>query len=112
MIRTPGDSTWRYFSFCSSYFTDLLLYILYTLKLIYDSNSQIFIIIQALLTGCIYMGLLDERYLQEFVIPDPLIRSYELEGLVVRLRRQDQSSRQRGCTNMIIVAGGEGESDQ
>ena len=65
-----------------------------------------------LLTTCVHMGLLDERYLQEYVIPDDLIHACELEAAVLRLRREDQTPKQRGYTNMIVVAGGEGPCEE
>ena len=65
-----------------------------------------------LLTSCVHMGLLDERYLQECVIPDELIRRCELEGVVLRMRRETSRPKPRGFTNMIVVAGGEGPCER
>ncbi len=65
-----------------------------------------------LLTCCVHMGLLDERYLQEYVIPDELIHECELESQVMKMRRKDQTPKQRGYTNMIVVTGGEGPCEE
>lgn len=58
------------------------------------------------------MGLLDERYIQEQVIPDELIRSCHVDNALLRLRSggaEDQLHRTlRGHVNMIVVTGGEG----
>ena len=45
------------------------------------------------------------------MIADELIRKCELESLLVQLRREDKTPKQRGYTNMIIVTGGEGPSE-
>ena len=68
--------------------------------------------IQSTLTECVHMGLLDERYLHEYVVPDELIRSVELEGLLLRMHREDANPKQRGFTNMVIVTGGEGPCEK
>ena len=57
----------------------------------------------------VHVDLLRERYVQEFVIPDELIRSCGLESWVLSMRQGGNfPKQQRGFTNVIVVAGGEG----
>ncbi len=49
---------------------------------------------------------------QEHIIPDELVRQAELESTVLRLRRENVCSAQRGYTNMIVFVGGEGPSEE
>ena len=62
--------------------------------------------------ACVHVGLLDECYVQDHVIADELVRSCRLEGLIRKLQREDSRKTQRGFTNMIVVAGGEGPSEK
>ena len=63
---------------------------------------------QDLVTSCVHMSLLDERYIQEHIIADELIRSCHLDNTLLRMRGEDQQRKLRGHVNMVVVTGGEG----
>ncbi|ELU05864.1 hypothetical protein CAPTEDRAFT_177887 [Capitella teleta] len=66
--------------------------------------------LQDIIPSCVHMGLLDERYVQEHIIPDELIRSCHLDQTLLRLRGEDTHRKLRGYVNMVVVTGGEGRS--
>ena len=49
---------------------------------------------------------------KEYVIADELVHECELEGAVMKMRREDKTPKQRGYTNMVVLTGGEGPTDE
>ena len=69
--------------------------------------------LQDLLTSCIKMNLVDEKYLQENVLKDDSICNEQLRSTIMEMKQEEQTEQvqARGMMNMIVIAGGEGPKD-